>query len=84
MAIRLVMLATLLGGALVVRPAAACIPPPCWPASTIPPGAATVPANGPTLGFTLGRTGGAFSGDAMGFGSSSKPGSSASRRCLRR
>ena len=67
MAIRLVMLATLLGGALVVRPAAACIPPPCWPASTIPPGAATVPANVPALGFTLGRTGGAFSGDAMGF-----------------
>lgn len=45
------------------RPARACIPPPCSPASTVPSGPAPVPANLPALGFTQAQVGGNFVGD---------------------
>jgi hypothetical protein len=64
-----VMLAGVLTGtaALAARPAAACVPPTCWPASSIPAGPATVPANVPALGFNLVQRGGGHVGDAAAF-----------------
>jgi MYXO-CTERM domain-containing protein len=52
---------------LAARPAAACQPPRCWPASAIPGPGARVPANVPALGFTATQIGGTFSGDPNAF-----------------
>jgi len=46
--------ALVVSGTLAARPAAACSPAPCWPASAIPEPGATVPANAPALGFSPG------------------------------